>query len=85
MSSPWHLPRFVTDARDIAGAVMSAQSHASGPGQGDVAGLLRRVADSIDVLGEVQVEDSRSPTTTLTAEEDDLTVNNYYNRQPRCA
>lgn len=72
----------VTDPRDIASALTFAQSNPSGPGQGDVAALLRRVADSIDALGEVQIEDITF-TTTLTAEEDDLTMNVYYYRQPR--
>lgn len=34
-----------------------SQSNPSGPAQGDVAALLRRVADSIGELGEVEVQD----------------------------
>jgi hypothetical protein len=44
-----------------------------------VAALLRRVADTIDSLGEIDIHDitfSSSPT----ADEDDLQVTVYYNR-----
>jgi len=34
-----------------------SQSNPVGPGQGDVPALLRRVADSIEALGDVQVQD----------------------------
>jgi hypothetical protein len=34
-----------------------SQANPAGKGQGDVPALLRRVADSIDALGEVDVED----------------------------
>jgi len=34
-----------------------SQANPSGPGQGDVAALLRRVADSLDQLGAIEVMD----------------------------
>ncbi|HUY50368.1 MAG TPA: hypothetical protein VMV92_32455 [Streptosporangiaceae bacterium] len=34
-----------------------SQANPAGKGQGDVPALLRRVADSIDTLGEVEVQD----------------------------
>ena len=59
-----------------------SQSNPAGVGQGDVAALLRRVADSIDELGDVQVQDVAFHS-EVTGEEDDLTVTVYYHRQPR--
>jgi hypothetical protein len=59
-----------------------AQSNPKGDGQGDVAALLRRVADTIDSLGDAQVQDitfSSAPTEG----EDDLAVTVYYHRVPR--
>ncbi|GAB2586089.1 hypothetical protein GCM10009593_26420 [Microlunatus antarcticus] len=44
----------MTDSSTIA---HFSQSNPSGPTQGDVAALLRRVADSIAELGEVEVQD----------------------------
>jgi hypothetical protein len=59
-----------------------SQSNPKGAGQGDVAALLRRVADSVDELGDVQVQDVilRSE---VTDGEDDLSVTVYYHRVPR--
>lgn len=34
-----------------------SQANPKGPGQGDVPALLRRVADSIDELGSIEVQD----------------------------
>ncbi|WP_261565465.1 hypothetical protein [Frankia gtarii] len=34
-----------------------SQANPAGPGQDDVGALLRRVADSIDALGDVEVQD----------------------------
>lgn len=59
-----------------------SQSNPEGPGQGDVAALLRRVADSLDDLGDVDVQDIAFHT-AVTAGEDDLTMTVYYNREPR--
>jgi hypothetical protein len=59
-----------------------SQSNPTGKNQGDPAALLRRVADSLDSLGDVQVQDivfNSEPT----ADEDDLTMTVYCHRQPR--
>jgi hypothetical protein len=59
-----------------------SQSNPAGAGQGDVAALLRRVADSLEALGDVQVQDitfSSEPT----GGEDDLTVTVYYHADAR--
>jgi hypothetical protein len=59
-----------------------SQSNPKGPGQGegDVAALLRRVAGSLDELGDIQVQD-----VTFRSEmadgEDDLTMTVYYHRE----
>ena len=50
-----------------------SQSNPAGAGQGDVASLLRRVADSLDGLGDVQVQDVAFRS-AVTANEDDLGV-----------
>jgi hypothetical protein len=59
-----------------------SQSNPSGTGQGDVAALLRRVADTIDSFGDIQVQDI-----TFHSEvddgEDDLTMTVYYHAEPR--
>ena len=47
-----------------------------------VAALLRRVADTIDALGDVQVEDVTFKS-EVTDGEDDLTVTVYYHAEPR--
>jgi len=57
-------------------------SNPVGPGQGDVAKLLRRAADHLDALGDVQVGDITF-NSAPTAEEDDLNLTFYYLRQPR--
>jgi hypothetical protein len=44
--------------------------------------LLRRVADTIDGLGDVDVQDVTFHS-DVTNGEDDLTVTVYYNQQPR--
>lgn len=59
-----------------------AQSNPTGTGQGDVPALLRRVADSIEGLGNVQVQDITF-SSEVTADEDDLTMTVYYHRKPR--
>lgn len=50
----------MSERQDIASTLASAQSNPSGPEQGDIAALLRRVADFIDELGGVQIEDITS-------------------------
>jgi hypothetical protein len=59
-----------------------SQSNPLGEGQGDVPALLRRVADHIESLGAVQVQDITF-TSTPTDGEDDLTMTVYYEREPR--
>ena len=59
-----------------------SQSNPTGDGQGDVARLLRRVADTLDELGDVDVQDVAFHT-EVTESEDDLTMTVYYNQQPR--
>jgi hypothetical protein len=49
-----------------------SQSNPAGEGQGDVPALLRRVADSVEALGDVQVADITF-TSVPTDAEDDLT------------
>ena len=69
----------MTDSRDIASALCFSQSNPSGEGQGDVAALLRRVADTVDGFGDVAVQDI-SFQSVVTADEDDLTMTVYYHR-----
>ena len=59
-----------------------SQSNPSGEGQGDVPALLRRVADQVESLGDVQVQDITF-TSEPTDSEDDLTVTVYFQRKPR--
>ena len=59
-----------------------SQSNPAGNDQGSVSALLRRVADSIESLGDVQVEDITF-SSDVADREDDLTMTVYYHRQPR--
>ncbi|QCR45073.1 hypothetical protein C1N91_07370 [Curtobacterium sp. SGAir0471] len=59
-----------------------SQSNPAGTGQGDVAALLRRVAQTIDDLGDVSIEDLTFAS-SVTAGEDDLTVTVHYHPEPR--
>jgi hypothetical protein len=59
-----------------------AQSNPAGAGQGDVAALLRRVAETIDDLGDVDVQDLTF-SSAVGDGEDDLTITVYYHAQPR--
>ena len=68
--------------RDWSSVLHFSQSNPPGEGQGDVAALLRRVAESLDQLGEVQVADITFHTWT-TDDEDDLTMTVYYYPQAR--
>ena len=54
-----------------------SESNPAGRGQGDVSALLRRVADTIDTLGEVEVLDITFKATPTESEED-LTMTVYY-------
>lgn len=69
------------DPRDIASMLCFSQSNPDGLGQGNVAALLRRVADSIDSLGDVDIHDITF-SSTPTAEEYDLQMTVYYHRDP---
>jgi hypothetical protein len=59
-----------------------ALSNPSGQGQGDVVKLLRSLADSVESLGDVQIEDITF-SSSVTAEEDDLVFDVYYHPEPR--
>lgn len=59
-----------------------SQSNPRGTGQGDVSALLRRVAETLENLGDVQVEDVTFHS-QVTDGEDDLTMTVYYQRQSR--
>lgn len=59
-----------------------SQSNPSGAGQGNVPALLRRVVDSIEELGDVQVADITF-SSSVCDDEDDLTVTVYFDKQPR--
>ncbi|WP_329045063.1 hypothetical protein OG738_27180 [Amycolatopsis sp. NBC_01488] len=72
----------MTDPRDQWRAFHFSQSNPEGPGQGDVAALLRRVADAVENLGDVQVQDITF-TSEVTGGEDNLTMTVYYDREPR--
>ncbi|MGH3071067.1 MAG: hypothetical protein ACRDNB_02205 [Gaiellaceae bacterium] len=67
-------------ARDRWSIFHFSKSNPAGRGQGDVAALLRRVADSIDALGDVDVQDITFHS-EVTECEDDLTVTGYYHRR----
>jgi hypothetical protein len=57
-------------------------SNPRGPGQGDVAKLLRSLADNVEALGDVQVQDITFAS-VVTADEDDLEFTVYFHREPR--
>jgi len=59
-----------------------SQSNPSGEGSGDVPGLLRRVATSIEQLGDVQVLDVTFHSEP-TGEEDDIRLTVYFDDRPR--
>jgi hypothetical protein len=59
-----------------------SQANPRGPGQGGVAALLRRVADTLDELGEVQVEDLTF-SKEITEGEDWVSMTVYYHRDVR--
>jgi hypothetical protein len=59
-----------------------SQSNPDGPGQGDVPALLRRVATTIEGLGDVTVQDITFHV-EVTAEEDKVSMTVYYLRKPR--
>jgi hypothetical protein len=59
-----------------------SQSNPTGEGQGDVAALLRRVADTIDGIGDIDVQDVTFKS-DVTDGEDDLMMTVYYYDEPR--
>lgn len=59
-----------------------SQQNPDGPGKGSVAALLRRVADSLDELGDVVVPGITFHS-EVTADEDDLTMTVYSERSSR--
>jgi hypothetical protein len=70
-------------ADEVWGTVRDfSQSNPVGDGQGDVAALLRRVAASLDELGDVQIQDVTFHS-EVTDGEDDLTMTVYYHPEPR--
>lgn len=73
----------MTESIESAASIFHfSQSNPAGRGQGDVARLLRRVADSLDDLGDVDVQDITFQT-AVTDGEDDLTMTVYFHRSPR--
>lgn len=56
-----------------------SQSNPTGPGQGDVGALLRRVADTIDLLGDIEIMDVTF-TSIADFPENDLSMTVYYDR-----
>jgi hypothetical protein len=70
------------DERDKWTIFHFSQSNAAGDGQGDVPPLLRRVADTLEELGDVQVQDVTF-SSEVTEGEDDLTMTVYYHPSPR--
>jgi hypothetical protein len=71
-------------ARDPATSTIRhvSQSNPDGDGQGDVAALLRRVAETLDSLGDIQVADITFHS-EVTDGEDDLSMTVYYHEEPR--
>jgi len=59
-----------------------SRSNPEGHGQGNVAALLRRVADTIEQLGDIDVQDLVFHS-AVTDNEDDLTMTVDYHAQPR--
>lgn len=57
-------------------------SNAVGEGQGDVAALLRKVAEGIEAYGDIWVQDITFHS-AVTDAEDDLTMTVYYVDEPR--
>jgi hypothetical protein len=68
------------DPRDGAKMFHFSQNNPQGPGQGNVAALLRRVADTIDDLGDIEIYDITF-SSSVTEDEDELTMVVYYDRE----
>ena len=71
-----------SDPRDRWTSFHVSLSNPAGPGQGDVARLLRSTADHLEALGDIQVADITFESQP-TSDEDDLTITIYYSRTPR--
>ncbi|WP_214325181.1 hypothetical protein [Nonomuraea sediminis] len=61
-SCPWSTQQAIKEAKNLPEKIdwtmrHFAQANPEGSGQGDVPSLLRRVADSIEALGDVEVHD----------------------------
>jgi hypothetical protein len=67
------------DPRDKWVTYSFSLSNPTGPGQGSVSALLRRLADQLDGLGEVEIIDI-SFSSQPTGEENDLRMTVYYQR-----
>jgi hypothetical protein len=70
----------MTEPTDPWSVFHFSQSNPSGTGQGDVAALLRRVADSVDGLGDARIQDIVF-SSQATDDEDDLSMTVYYHRE----
>ncbi len=67
------------DPRDHWSVYHFSQANPAGPGQSDVSALLRRVADSIDARGDIEVQDLVMHT-EVTADGDWHSITVYYHR-----
>lgn len=59
-----------------------SQANPKGTGQGDISALLRRVADALETLGDVWVQDITFHSAP-TGDEDELHMTVYYVEEPR--
>jgi hypothetical protein len=71
----------IDERRDDWTILNFSQSNPSGPGRRSVPALLRRVAQSIDELGDIVVQDITFHSEG-TADEDDVMMTVYYYAQP---
>jgi hypothetical protein len=71
-----------TDERAPWTVLHFSRSNPEGEGQGSVSALLRRVATTIDELGDIDVQDIVFHS-VVTDEEDRVEVTVYYHDQPR--
>jgi hypothetical protein len=79
---PLIVPRVTDEPHDEWTMLVFSQSNPDGAGQGSVPALLRRLADSIDELGDIVVHDITFHS-EVTADENDLTMTVYYERPAR--
>ena len=76
------MPEPESSSREPWTVLHFAQSNPAGKGQGDVPALLRRVAESLESLGDIDVQDITFHSQVAEGE-DDLTITVYYNDRPR--